>query len=560
MALAVKMQHLKLYRDIARLFVKYGRSDILPGSELDELVSEEAKTDNGAPDPMGKELADDLEAMGPIFVKLGQALSSRSDLLPAPYLEALTRLQDNLEPFSFEEVERTVQEELGVRLSKAFIEFDPKPIGVASLGQVHRAVLRNGRPVVVKVQRPGIRKQIADDMDALEQLTRLADDHTNLGRRQRFTEVIEEFRKTLVRELDYRQEAGNLEQMAESVQDFEHILVPSPVDDYTTSRVLTMDYIQGRKITEVGPLALLELDGAALADELFRAYLQNILIDGLFHADPHAGNVMITDDKKIALIDLGMVGRVAPSMQESLLKMLLATSEGRGDEAADAAIKIGERLEDFDETAFRRKVGELVAQRLNATVENLAIGRVMLDIGRASGGSGLRLPTELTMLGKTLLNLDEIGRILAPDFSPNESIRRNGGDIVRRRMMKSMSLGNILSAAMEAKELTQEMPGRINRILDLTSRNQLKIKVDTIDETMLLVGFQKVANRITMGLVLAALIIGAAMLMRVQTSFQLFGYPGLAILCFMGAAGGGLWLLLAIAMGDRNSARGRTRT
>lgn len=554
MALALNINSLRLYRNLGRLFLKYGRSDVMQASELDTLTPP-GGTDEKEQSDIAEALAGDLEAMGPIFVKLGQVMSSRSDLLPAPYLEALTRLQDNLEPIPFGEIERTIEEELGARISKAFSSFEVNPIGVASLGQVHRAALRDGRPVVVKVQRPGIRKQISDDMDALEQLTRLADQHTDVGRRQRFTEVMEEFRKTLARELDYRQEAANLRLVGESLRDYPHLLVPSPVDDYTTSRVLTMDYIQGRKITEISPLARLEMDGGALADELFEAYLQNILIDGLFHADPHAGNVLMTPDHKIALIDLGMVGHVSPALQESLLKMLLATSEGRSDEAADIAIKIGERLENFDEAAFRRLVSGIVTERQHTTVESLAIGRVMLDFGRISGDTGLRLPTELTMLGKTLLNLDEIGRVLAPDLNPNEVIRRHAGEVVRRRMMKSLSPGHLLSAAMDAKEMAQELPGRVNRILDTIARNQLKIKVDAIDEATLMEGFQKVANRITMGLVLAALIVGAAMLMRVETSFQILGYPGFAMLCFLAAAGGGFWLLITIALSDRASKR-----
>ena len=195
-------------------------------------------------------------------------MSTRPDLLPPAYLEALSRLQDSLEPFSFAEVEATVQEELGVRLSKAFLEFEAAPIGSASLGQVHRAVLRDGRPVVVKVQRPGIRKQVAEDLEVLaEGLCDFADRHTETGRRFRFAELLEEFRKNLARELDYQQEARHLARIGENLAAFPRILVPTPVEDYTASRVLTMDYVRGRKITSVGPLARLEIDGGALAED-----------------------------------------------------------------------------------------------------------------------------------------------------------------------------------------------------------------------------------------------------------------------------------------------------
>jgi ubiquinone biosynthesis protein len=564
MGLSLQADHLKRYKDIAQLFMKYGRGDLVKGSGLDDALSDQDRThsnngNNGKPpiDPKAEELAKDLEEMGPIFVKLGQVLSSRSDLLPQPYLDALARLQDSLEPFPFQQVQETVESELGVRLSKAFAEFDPEPLGVASLGQVHRAEMRNGRPVVVKVQRPGIREQIATDLEALDEIAGFADHNTDAGRRFKFQEVLDEFRKNLARELDYRKEASNLAEVRENLKDFDNIIIPRPVDDFTTSTVLTMDLIPGKKIASLGPLAQLEMDGALLAEDLFRAYLKMILVDGLFHADPHPGNVFITPDHRIALIDLGMVGRLTTGMQDQLLKILLATSEGHSDEAADQAIKMGDLSEEFNETAFRRQVADLVVQGQNATVEELRIGRIMMELSRISGESGLRLPSELTMLGKTLLNLDEIGRILSPKFSPNDSVRRNASDIVRQRVLKGMTPGNLLAGAIEAKEFMTELPGRVNHILDAVAKNQIKVKVETIDEATLIEGFQKVANRISTGLVLGALIVGASMLMRVETTFRLFGYPGLAMVCFLGAAGLGFWLVLSIMMSDRNAKKGK---
>jgi predicted unusual protein kinase regulating ubiquinone biosynthesis (AarF/ABC1/UbiB family) len=312
-----------------------------------------------------------------------------------------------------------------------------------------------------------------------------------------------------------------------------------------------MEYVQGRKVTELGPLTALEMDGEALADELFKAYMKQILIDGLFHADPHPGNVLVTHDYRIGLIDLGMIGRVTPGMQEQLLKLLIAVGEGRSEDAADVAIKVGETLEEFNESEFRRRVAGLIGQHRSSTVEDIQIGRALIEFTRLSGASGIRMPPELSMLGKALLNLDEIGRKFHPEFNPTEAIRRHAADITRRKLMKSLSPGNLFSAAMEAKELAQEMPARVNRILDLLSRNQLKLEVETIDEDRLIEGFQKVANRITMGLVLASLVVGAALLMRVETRFQIMGYPALAMACFLAAATGGFALVISILLSDR---------
>src|SRR5437868_3489450 len=353
MAISLKPQHLNRYRQIAWLFVKYGRSDLVKESGLEGTLAAEHRV---TPKEAAKadELADDLEKLGPTFVKLGQLLSTRVELMPKAYLEALTRLQDKVEPFPFDEVEKIVCSELGIRMSKAFSDFDVTPMAAASLGQVHRARLRDGRQVAVKVQRPGIRDAMFEDLDALDEIAEFLDNHTAIGKRYEFCQMLDETRKSLVRELDYRQEANNLTTIGGHLKEFARIIVPEPIADYSSSRVLTMQYVHGEKITDLSPLTRMEFDGGALAEELFRAYLQQILVDGFFHADPHPGNVLLTDDGRLALIDLGMVGYVTPRMQDYLLQLLLSVSEGRPDEAATYAIKLGQTREEFDETAFRR--------------------------------------------------------------------------------------------------------------------------------------------------------------------------------------------------------------
>ena len=550
MAVSLKPSHLKRYKDIAVLLVKYGRGDLAKGLGVDGTVTGPEALSPGTT-TKADELTRDLEKLGPTFIKLGQLLSTRADLLPIPYLQALTRLQDDVAPFPFAEVERIVTEELGVRISKAFAEFEAAPLAAASLGQVHRAVLRDGREVAVKVQRPGVAEQIAEDLDAFTEIARLLDRHAEAGRIYQFEKVVEEFRKTLTRELDYRQEAQNLATLRENLAEFDRIVVPAPVADYTTGRVLTMDFVSGQKITRLSPLRKLDIDGARLADDLHRAYLKQILIDGFFHADPHPGNVFLTDGGRLALIDLGMVARISSGLQESLLKLLMAISEGKGEEAAEQAAQIGEKLETFDETEFQRRVTELVGEYQNARLEQIQVGRVVLEVTRASADAGMRLPPELTMLGKTLLNLDEIGRTLDPTFDPNAAVRRNAADLMRKRMTKSASPANLFASLLEAKDFAQKLPGRVNKVLDILARNELRLDVDAVDERLLIAGLNKIANRIALGVILAALIVGAALLMQVRTTFQILGYPGLAILLFLAAAFGGIWLVVSILVHDR---------
>lgn len=549
MVVSLKPERLKRYKDVAMLLIKYGRSDLinvagLEGSVLpDEIVAES----ESAP---AEELAKDLEKLGPTFIKLGQLLSTRADLLPGPYLEALTRLQDQIEPFPYEEVERIVSGELGVRLSKAFADFEPSPLAAASLAQVHRAYMRDGRAVVVKVQRPDIRDLIVGDLEALGEIAHFLDQHTELGRRYEFDNMLVNLRKSLLQELDFTIEANNLHTIGQNLAEFENIVVPEPIDHFTTTRVLTMEYIPGKKITGLNPLRLLEIDRSLLADELFRAYLKQFLIDGLFHADPHPGNVFLTDDDRIALLDLGMVGRITRTFQDNLLRLLLAISEGRGEMAAHAAIKMGEAKEGFDRASFERRITDLVADNSDAILSRANAGKVTLDITRISADCWFRLPPEFTMFAKALLNLDQVVYTLDPNFDPNVIIRERANEILQRNILRSIAPNNLLSGVVDLKEFVEKLPTRVNRILDSAGNNELRFKVDAIDEKVVLEGLQKVANRITLGLVVAALIVGAALLMRVETSFRIFGYPGLAMILFLLAAAAGFILAFSILFYD----------
>ena len=541
--------NLKRYKDIAGLILKYGRSDLIKNARVDET---DLTPQNGSR-AQAQNLAADLEKLGPTFIKIGQLLSTRVELFPPECLVELERLQDRVEPFSFAEVEQIVNSELGLRISKAFAEFESQPIAAASLGQVHRAVLRDGRIVAVKVQRPGIRQKIFDDLESLEKVAEMIDSHTKIGAKYSFHEMVEEFRKALLQELDYRKEARHLLLLAENLKGFDRIIVPSPIDDYSTSCVLTMDYIHGKKVTSLGPLARIDLDGEQLADDLFAAYLKQILVDGFFHADPHPGNVFVTEDSKIALIDLGMVGRIPPRLREYLLQLVLQVSEGRGEEAAKIAIKISQLTDAFDEDQFTRKISDLTAEYHEVDLKELQIGKTILQMAYVSTESGVKIPPEMALLGKTLLNLDQVARTLAPDFDPNTSIRRHTLELTRQSVMSSLSPGNFFNSMIEVKHFVENLPSRINKILDTISSNQLKVKVDAIDEAELIEGLQKIANRITMGLIISALIIGAAMLMRIETSMKILGYPALAMIFFVAAALSGMFLVFNILMHDRSA-------
>jgi ubiquinone biosynthesis protein len=545
------------YGELARLLVKYGRSDVVRQAGLDPALAD-TDPDAGADSRAraeGLELAADLERMGPTFIKLGQLLSTRADLLPQPYLDSLARLQDSIDPFPVEIVRATIEEELGVRLSRVFEDFDEQPLAAASLGQVHAAVLRGGRDVVVKVQRPGIRRQVFDDVEVLENVAERVELHTEQGRLLAVTDLLAQFRRSLIDELDYRKEAANLVRLGEIVAPRPHLLVPAPYDDFTTGRVLTMDRVPGKKVTELSGLARLDIDGTMLARELFQAYLDQILVHGFFHADPHPGNVLLTPDGRLGLIDVGMVARVTPELRDRLVRLLLALGERRGEEVARIAADMSEPMPDCDQRRFSVEVAELVERSAASTVDQLDPGRLVLDLTRACGAAGLRPPPELSMVGKALLNLDMVARILDPQIAPVEILQEQAMNLARSGMTPSLS--GVLNAAMEARDFAEQLPGRVNRAMDAISTGRFELKVNAFDQTAFLQGLHRMANRVAIGLVLAALIVGAALLSRVQTSSRIAGYPAVAFIFFLLAALGGAWLVLSIVVSDRRIRRRR---
>jgi predicted unusual protein kinase regulating ubiquinone biosynthesis (AarF/ABC1/UbiB family) len=297
-------------------------------------------------------------------------------------------------------------------------------------------------------------------------------------------------------------------------------------------------------------VVLLDYDRPRLAEALGKAYLDQILVHGFIHADPHPGNVLLTQDKRLALIDLGMVTYLTPARQEQLLKLLLAISEGKADEVARLMITIGTPNEDRNEAHFVEQISSIVLLNREANLEEMRFGRVVVEMIRIAADNGIQPAPELSLMGKALLTLDETSRALDPTFNPNQLLREYLQTLMRKHMLKTISPEAILSSALELYELVQKLPGRVNQIFDKLLSEQFEMRIRAFDETAFLSNMQKIANRITVGLVLAALIIGAALMMQIQTSFQLLGYPGIAVVMFLLAALMGLLVVGRILFDD----------
>lgn len=540
---------------LTALVTKYAGAGLLDGAS-DEFGPSEA---TGSQDHGDKpeQFAADLEKLGPTFIKLGQVLSTRQDLLPADYTRALERLQDDVEPIGFDEVRAAVELELRAPLSSLFTSFDETPLAAASLAQVHRATTRNGKDVVVKVLRPGIRDVVRDDMELLESLAQQLDARTDVGARVGAAGLLAQFRRSVADELDYRKEAANLVRFRELATDYDNLVVPAHLPDYSTDSVLTMEYVEGRKATDVPRIGLLDIDGPALVDDLFSFMLRTMLTEGILHADPHPGNLLVTPDGRLAIIDIGMLATISRRVRGQLVKLLLALGDGDGSAAATVLADMGTKLEEFDPAGFRDSVSHLVSST-TALKEDLQAGTVLMRLAQLSGEHGLRPPDEMSLVGKALLNLDRAAQHLAPHFEPVAAIRRELPVILRAGLVPGP--GQVAAGAIDMKELAEKLPGQASRIMDDLANGQLGFRVHAFDEDRMMAALQRVANRVTTGIVLAAITVAAALMMRYDVGPTILGYPALATVFFLLAAIGGLALVVSIVWGDRHVARRAKQT
>ena len=546
------LQQLNNYAKFFSFILKYYNSDVVKStanSVLNEIEKTEISEDeyNQKPD----ELVEDLKKMGPTYVKLGQLLSTRPDLLPENYLQALANLQDDVETVPYEEIQKIFEEEIGVKINKAFELFDPKPLASASIGHVHLAWLPSGRKVVVKIQRPGVRKNFIEELETLKNMADLAVTHSKVAKKYALDDVIEELRFILLNELDYNKEAQNLVILKENLKEFKNLIVPSPVAEYSSSKVLTMDFIDGKKITSLGNLKKIETDFTSVIDDLVEAYMKQIIVDGFVHADPHPGNIHVTADDKVALMDLGMVAKFSPKIQEKIMMLLVGMTKKDGDDITDALLEMSE----YDSAKvnldhFRKNINRLVMDSTSTNAEDMETGRILLQMNRIAADEGIKLAVELNILGKVLLNMDQIVAVLTPKYDLQKAIRRFMEKMVNKKMQQELKPENAYAFLLDNKKLLENLPGRLNKITENLANNQLELKINAIDEDRLTEGFQKVANRITSGLIIAAMIIGAALLMRIPSTYTILGYGVLPFFFFVIAIGLGLFLVYSIMFKD----------
>src|SRR6266700_4185501 len=511
-------RHPERYMEIFRILRKYKLHHV--AAEFGMTHQHEEETDlllldsHEEEEDHATDLTAALEELGPCFIKMGQLLSTRPDLLPPHYIKALSRLQNTVKPVPSEKIVAIIESDLGAPISELFQSFDCEPLATASMAQVHHAVLPDGSEVAVKVQRPGVRQQIEIDIEVLHEVTRFATRYTSFGARYALPQIVRELEHSLNQELDFRLEADSTRLIGRQIADFQLLTTPAVYSEYTSRRVLTLSFVRGRHLQGVSREELDAVDSRAIAKDLLSAYLKQIIVDGAFHCDPHPGNIFLTDDGRLALMDFGMVGRFDSGQKDNVILLLLAFAERQGDRVADTYLKMIEVPKHFDRRAFAQDISTLVSRYHDMSGGRMSMGTALLDLTRVAQTNAVAVPSVMTLLGKAFLNLDGAVRVLSPELDPVQLIRDYMLQVMEKRIESQLTPGRIFAWVLDMKHLFENAPRRTDMVLDKLANDQftVRLEVEHVDEVVK--SLNRAANRLSLSMLLASFVIGGGFLLE----------------------------------------------
>ncbi len=545
-------RHIQRYSEILTVLLKFGFEDLVINLKVEQYLdigrqifftSKKEKIDALS---RAVRLRMVFEELGPTFIKLGQLLSTRADFLPPEYIEELTRLQDEVPAFDYKEVERILISELGGPCTDVFASIDEKPLAAASIGQVHKAVLRDGETVVFKVRRPGIRRIIEVDLEILYHIATLMEKHLDGWDLHKPTEVVEEFGRTLERELDYRIEAANMERFGGQFQKEERVYVPKVFREATTEKVLTMEYVEGVKPRSAEALRAAGFDPREIADRGADLILIQVLEEGFFHADPHPGNLVILPGHIICYLDMGMMGRLDRTSRELILDLVMAMVRKDSPSAVDALLKLTHWEDEPDRRALEREVGEFLDQHFYRPLKELELGGLMQQLFNMAVEHRVRIPADLLLLLKALSAMEGLGRMLDPDFD----VIAKAAPFVKKAQMARYDprrlAGDLWDFGAEAVSLIREVPRELRTVLRLARQGRLKIEFEHKGLDDMQNSLERASNRMAFAIVLAALIIGSSLVIQsgIPPKWHDISIIGLAGYLVAGVMG--FWLLISI--------------
>ncbi len=547
-------RNIRRYRQIVSVFIKYGFGGLLEQLNLDYylalskslLTQRRIRRDELTRYSNGERLRMALEELGPTFVKLGQLLSTRPDLVPPDILAELRKLQDKVSGFPYQEVEAQIETSLSRPLHEVFAEFSRAPVAAGSISQVHQACLPDGRRVAVKVQRPGIEKQISTDIDIMYTLAELAAKHISEMEPYRPTLLVREFAKNIRQELDFQIEGRNIDRFAENFAEDRSVHIPAVYWERCSSTVLTIEWIDGVKIDELDPERD-EFDPAVLAARGADFILRQVLEFGLFHGDPHPGNLFVLPGNVIAPIDFGLVGRLDDELAGALLELLLSVLKKDVSGMVRVMFKIGVADEDkINMRELRADFYDLLDRYAGVSLQNLRLQSLVQDFVRIINYHQIRFLPDFILLLRVLISVENTARNLDPSFD----FVRHAAPLVERLAEKRFSpeqLRELVEFQLkEVLSLLKIIPGASRDILKKLSRGRLRLEFEHLGLERFSKNLDRIANRLSFTMVVSAIIIASSLIMTADNGFKLFGYPLLGIIGYVLAGGLGTWLAIVI--------------
>ena len=487
-----------------------------------------------------------LEQLGPTYIKFGQILSVRQDLIPIKYANEFAKLQDSVTPFDFGDVSLLIHKELDETIEDLFLEFEREPIAAASIGQVHRAKLHDGTDVVVKVQRPGIKKVIETDIDIMYSLAEFAGEHIHDAKLYRPTEVVDEFSRSIHAELDYTQEARNADRFSTNFKGDPHIYIPKVYWDFCSERVLTLEYIEGTKSSDFEKIEELGFNRYEIATYGAKAFMKQIYEDGFFHADMHPGNVIIMDDGKIALIDFGMVGHISDDMRNLLIDGLIASSKG------DIEVLI-EILRDFDAIsedvylpALKADLEYLLDKYYGRSLKQLDASTMMVEMIGVLRKHQAKVPASFALLSKGMMTISGFGSLMVPDFNATILAEPYAKKLMTKRMRPKSIVSGAFKDVWNFARMAHKFPSQVTHILDSAEKGYLNVKFEHHGLDRIVSEFDAASNRLSFSLIIAALIVGSSLIIQTGMEPLLWGVPMLGVLGFSIAGFFGMGLVIYI--------------
>ncbi|WP_027339702.1 ABC1 kinase family protein [Halonatronum saccharophilum] len=547
-----KYSHIKRYRQIVELLIKHGFGYLVEIMELDQFVplTKKIKDLSGKRDPKecrAERARKILEELGPTYVKMGQLLSTRPDLIPRSYIEELEKLQDDVKQMDYDDVKWVIEKELGGEVNEVFKRINPKPLASASIGQVHKAILNSGEEVVVKVQRRGIERVIGVDLEIISNLAKILENKVFKGDFVSPVEVVKNFSSMIKQELDYRVEGRNTRKFRQRNIDDHNIKVPKIFWDLTQKRVLTMEFIKGYNINQVKNKEREE----QLAQIISESFMKQVLIDGFFHGDPHPGNIIITEDFKVGLIDFGLIGQLSDEDKESVATFFISLVKKDMDKAVDELLDLGVVTQEIDEKNLKRDLYKTVDDYYGITLEEVELKGVMNHFLDLVFKYKIRLPIEFILLVKSLITIEGVVSTINPKFDILEVAKPFVHKLIKRRLNPKRLLLNFVDDLDNFTKNLKDLPEGINHLLRMIEDDNLKIKFHHTGIKPLISKMDIITNRISIALIVSALIIGSSLIMLTDKEPTLLEFPIIGISGYLIAVVLGIWLVISIIRSGR---------